>query len=130
MGTTGLTAQSSEAQDDDEVRAWLIRGVLIALVVGTFLIFMQIPISLYVFYWTNASDEVLPLALEYFYIRIWCTPTTLLSFVILGWFLGMPPPRCSVYAGCIELFKYRPRSVVCCWLEYGSCWRCKSNINC
>jgi len=46
MGTTGLTAQSLGAQDDDEVRAWLIRGVLIALVIGIFLIFMQIPIGL------------------------------------------------------------------------------------
>jgi len=97
MGTTGLTAQSLGAQDDDEVRAWLIRGVLIALVIGTFLIFMQIPISLYVFDWTNASDEVLPLALEYFYIRIWCAPTTLLNFVILGWFLGMQNPRDALF---------------------------------
>lgn len=61
MGTTGLTAQSPGARDD-EVWAWLIRGILIALVIGTSLILLQIPISLYVFDWTGASDDVRPLA--------------------------------------------------------------------
>ena len=96
MGTTGLTAQSLGACDDDEVRAWLIRGILIALVIGILLILLQIPISLYVFDWTGASDDVRPLALEYFFIRIWCAPTTLLNFVILGWFLGMQNARAAL----------------------------------
>ena len=86
MGTTGLTAQSLGARDDDEVWAWLIRGILIALVIGTSLILLQIPISLYVFDWTGAGDDVRPIALEYFFIRIWCAPTPFLNFVILGWF--------------------------------------------
>jgi MATE family multidrug resistance protein len=97
MGTTGLTAQSLGAEDDDEVRSWFVRGVLIALVIGILLISIQIPISLYVFDWTNASDAVLPLALEYFFIRIWCAPTTLINFVILGWFLGMQNPRDALF---------------------------------
>ncbi|MDE0992800.1 MAG: MATE family efflux transporter, partial [Rhodospirillales bacterium] len=96
MGTTGLTAQSHGARNDDEVRAWLIRGILIALVIGTSLILLQIPISLYVFDWTGASDDVRPIALEYFFIRIWCAPTTFLNFVILGWFLGMQNARAAL----------------------------------
>jgi len=96
MGTTSLTAQSPGARDDDEVRAWLIRGILIALIIGTSLILLQIPISLYVFDWTGASDDVRPIALEYFFIRIWCAPTTFLNFVILGWFLGMQNARAAL----------------------------------
>ncbi len=93
MGTTGLTSQALGAGDNNEVRAWLMRGGLMALGIGLLLIGLQVPIGLVVFSWTGASAEVLSFAKDYFAIRIWSAPATLLNFVILGWFIGVQNTR-------------------------------------
>lgn len=93
MGTTGLTSQSVGAEDDLEIRAWLVRGCLLAIAIGLILILLQVPIAFLIFSWTGGSAEVLSLAREYFYIRIWCAPATLVNFVLLGWFIGIQNTR-------------------------------------
>ncbi|NQW00544.1 MAG: MATE family efflux transporter [Rhodospirillales bacterium] len=93
MGTTGLTSQAVGANDDNEVRAWMVRGCLLAVVIGLALIALQLPIAVLIFSWTGGSDDVLPLAESYFFIRIWSAPATLLNFVILGWFIGIQNTR-------------------------------------
>lgn len=93
MGTTGLTSQAVGAQNDNEVRAWMVRGCVLAIAIGIVLILLQIPIAALTFSWTGASHNVLALAEDYFFIRIWSAPATLLNFVILGWFIGIQNAR-------------------------------------
>lgn len=96
MGTTGLTAQSLGAEDHGEVRAWVIRGVVLSFAIGALLIAAQSLIGTLLLGWVGASDDVRPLAEEYFFIRVWSAPATLLNFAILGWFLGIQKPKAAL----------------------------------
>jgi len=89
MGTTGLTAQSQGAGTPGETRAWLARAGILSVVLGIVLIVFQLPISWLAFSIIAPSDQVQPLAAEYFSIRIWGALAALLNFAVLGWFFGL-----------------------------------------
>lgn len=89
MGTTGMTAQAYGAGDGDEIRAGLGRALLIAAAAGIMLIALEWPIREAVFAFIEGSDAVERLAREYFDIRIWAAPATLVNYALLGWFIGL-----------------------------------------
>ena len=96
MGTTGLTAQAFGAADAAEIRASLGRAVLIALVVGASLIVLQWPIREAAFALLDGSPRVERLARDYYDIRIWAAPATLINYALLGWFIGMGRARVAL----------------------------------
>ncbi|MFQ5567951.1 MAG: MATE family efflux transporter, partial [Paracoccaceae bacterium] len=96
MGTTGLTAQSLGARDGDEVRAWLARAGLLAVLVGGALIALQAPVIWAALAVIDPSPQVRPLADAYFSIRIWGAPMALANFVMLGWFFGIQNTRAAL----------------------------------
>lgn len=89
MGTTGLTAQALGAGDLAEVRAWLVRALVLALGIGVALIVLEWPIRELAFWLLEGSDTVERLGREYFSIRIWAAPATLANYALLGWFIGL-----------------------------------------
>ncbi len=89
MGTTGLTSQALGKGDDKEVALNLFRPALLAIIFGVILLALQYFISEISFLIIEASPEVERFASEYFYIRIFAAPATLLIYVFHGWFLGM-----------------------------------------
>jgi MATE family multidrug resistance protein len=89
MGTSGLTAQAYGAEDWDETMRIMVRGLAIAVSVALLLILLQDPIAQLCERWIDSSEEVMQLALQYFYIRIWAAPATLGLYVLKGWFIGM-----------------------------------------
>lgn len=97
MGTTGLTAQALGAENHEEVRASLLRALLIGAVLGSGLVILQAPIAWGAFTLMEASSNVEPLAREYFFIRIWGAPAVLANYAILGWFLGIRNTRAALY---------------------------------
>ncbi len=88
MSTAGFTAQSVGARDRAEVRAILLRGLAIALALGTLLILLQLPIIRIAFSFMEASPAVEGLAWAYYGVRIWSAPFALVNYVLLGWLLG------------------------------------------
>jgi len=96
MGTTGLTAQALGAGDPMEVRASLGRAVLIALAVGAALIALQWPIRELAFTLLQGSAAVEHLARDYYDIRIWAAPATLINYALLGWFIGLGRARVAL----------------------------------
>jgi MATE family multidrug resistance protein len=96
MGTTGLTAHALGAADAVEIRASLGRAVLIAVVVGAALIALQWPIRELAFALINGSPRVEALARDYYDIRIWAAPATLLNYALLGWFVGLSQARVAL----------------------------------
>ena len=96
MGTTGLTAQAFGAADAAEVRASLGRAVSLALVVGAGLIFAQWPIREVAFALLDGSPRVVGLARDYYDIRIWAAPATLINYALLGWFIGLGRARVAL----------------------------------
>ncbi len=89
MGTTGFTAQSLGANDHDQVRAYLLRAMLIAALGGLALIAFQRPIIWGTLAIIGASAQVNELADAYFTIRIWGAPAVLAGYALLGWFVGI-----------------------------------------
>jgi multidrug resistance protein, MATE family len=97
MGTGGLTAQAFGAHDADEVRACLARAAVIGIPVALALIALQGPIASVAFSILEASPGVETLAQEYFYVRIWGAPATLMNFALLGWFIGCQNTRAALW---------------------------------
>lgn len=101
MGTSGLTAQAYGAEDWDEAMRIMVRGLAIAVSVALLLILLQYPIARLCELWIDSSENVMQLALLYFYIRIWAAPATLGLYVLKGWFIGMQNSKTPMWIAII-----------------------------
>jgi multidrug resistance protein, MATE family len=93
MGTSGFTSQALGRRDLREVTNMLTLSTVIAVASGLSLILLQYPVEKLSFLIINAEPEVEQLAVQYFRIRIWAAPATLIQFAMMGWFLGMQNAR-------------------------------------
>lgn len=88
MATTGLTAQADGAGDGLEVRAILMRALMLGAGLGVILV-LSFPltsrIALVLF---QAESAVEIEATGYFWARIWGAPAILMSYAISGWLIG------------------------------------------
>lgn len=89
MGTTGFIAQASGAKDTEEVHALLYRSILLGAGIGIILILLQKFIGETAIGLLSASDDIKTLVRDYFYIRIWGAPATLITYSLLGAFIGL-----------------------------------------
>jgi len=88
-GTTGLTAQALGAKHDEEIKATLLRALLIALAGGLLVILLQSPIREAGQWFLGGSAEVQSATARYFDVRVLSAPFLLANYVILGWFIGL-----------------------------------------
>ena len=88
MSTVAFTAQSLGAGETSELRAILMRGLIVAALVGATLIALQIPLATVLLGAMGGSDGVTLAAKTYFTIRIWSSPLALGNYVVLGWLIG------------------------------------------
>ncbi len=93
MGTAGLTAQASGAQDDAEVAALLSRALLIGFGAGVVMILGQVPLFWLAFKVSPATPEVETLARDYMQIRVWSAPATIGLYGIIGWLIAQERTR-------------------------------------
>lgn len=89
MGTTGFIAQAQGKADRQETLAVLFRSVLLGLGIGVLLILLQYFIGSFSLWMMSASEEVKSLVADYFYIRIYGAPATLITYSILGSLIGL-----------------------------------------
>jgi MATE family multidrug resistance protein len=88
MSTTGLTAQALGQQNNQKSLLVLLRGLLVAGIIGGTLILLQsfyLDLSLGL---AGGSEKIQFYAKQYCDIRIWGLPAALSNLVILGWLLG------------------------------------------
>jgi len=88
MGTVAFTAQSLGAGETGELPAILLRGFILAGLIGAGLIVLQIPLATVLLGAMGGSDGVTGAARTYFIIRIWSAPPALANYVVLGWLIG------------------------------------------
>lgn len=93
MGTTGFTARASGAGDEAEVRAAIMRAVVLASVLGGVLLLLQWPLIQLALTLFGASDEVEALTGQYFQLRIWGAPAALAIYALMGLFIGLGHTR-------------------------------------
>ncbi|MBL4239870.1 MATE family efflux transporter DinF [Vibrio fluvialis] len=97
MSTTGLTAQAFGADNRAGLaRVWL-QGMLMALGFAAVFLLLHRFIVDGVFGFSAASAEVKLYAQQYFVIRAWSAPASLVNFVLLGWLLGTQNSRAPMW---------------------------------
>jgi len=88
MGTAGMTAQAVGARDARGVSETLARAFLVGGAIGIALVLLQVPIFAAAKAVLGASDAVNAALAEYFTIRIWAAPVTLMNYALLGSLTG------------------------------------------
>jgi MATE family multidrug resistance protein len=88
MSTVAFAAQSLGAGETQELRAILVRGFIVAALIGAGLIVLQIPLAAILLGAMGGSEGVTRAAKIYFTIRIWSAPLALANYVVLGWLIG------------------------------------------
>jgi MATE family multidrug resistance protein len=96
MSTTAFAAQSLGAGETTELRVILVRGFIVAAIVGVALILLQIPLASLLLGAMGGSDAVTRAAKTYFSIRIWSAPLVLINYVMLGWLIGLAHARLAL----------------------------------
>ena len=86
--TNSLTAQAVGQDDQKKILLALLQSSLIALVAALAILILQYPIAKLGFFILGGSSTVESAGLQYFNVRIWGAPATLLNFVFIGWFFG------------------------------------------
>lgn len=88
MTTTGLAAQAFGQKDAHQNLLVLIRGLMVAFLIGGFFILLQSPYIHGALYLSGGSEQVQFYAKQYSEIRVWGLPAALANLVLLGWLLG------------------------------------------
>ena len=88
MSTVAFTAQALGAGETQELGALLVRGLVVAALIGTGLILLQTPLAAILLGAMGGSEAVTRAAKLYFSIRIWSAPLVLANYVVLGWLIG------------------------------------------
>src|SRR5262249_21418005 len=96
MSTTAFAAQSLGAVEPAELRVLLVRGFIVAAIIGVALILLQIPLAYLLFGAMGGSEAVTGAAKTYFSIRIWSAPLVLINYVVLGWLIGLAHARLAL----------------------------------
>ena len=96
MSTVAFTAQSLGSGETKELHAILVRGLIVAGIVGTALIALQVPLAAILLGAMGGSDGVTRAAKTYFVIRIWSAPLALANYVVLGWLIGQARARLAL----------------------------------
>ena len=96
MSTVAFTAQSLGAGETQELRAILVRGFIVAALIGAALIALQIPLAAVLLGAMGGSEGVTRAAKTYFTIRIWSAPLALANYVVLGWLIGQARARLAL----------------------------------
>src|SRR4051794_28649912 len=96
MSTLAFTAQSLGAGEIRELRPILLRGFIVAALIGGSLIILQIPLSAVLLGVMGGTEGVTRAARIYFNIRIWSAPLALANYVVLGWLVGQARARMAL----------------------------------
>ena len=93
MGTTGLVARAIGAQDRERELTIILQSLVLALVLALLLLALH-PLWLHLGLRLMApGPELTPLSDSYLSIRIYSAPAVLISYAIVGWFIGRQNTR-------------------------------------
>ncbi|MDX1431441.1 MAG: MATE family efflux transporter [Gammaproteobacteria bacterium] len=96
MGTTGLVAQDLGGGDSDELRATMVRALVLALVLGLLIVLARAPIGDLAFLVLEGGEQVEHHARAYYDIRVLSAPAALANFALLGYFIGVQRTRIAL----------------------------------
>ena len=89
MGTTGIIAQANGRDDTRQLVSGIWRSMSLALGLGAILLLLQDFILFLSLKALAPPETVIQLTTEYFHIRIWAAPASLLVYAVSGVFFGL-----------------------------------------
>ncbi|HAQ34776.1 MAG TPA: MATE family efflux transporter [Alphaproteobacteria bacterium] len=89
MGTTGLTAQASGADDEAEVQRTLVRALLLAGVIGLLVWLIRVPLAELGFAILQGGPQAEAQGTAYFTARSWGALPAFGVFALTGWLIGL-----------------------------------------
>ena len=122
MSTSGFAAQANGAGDEAELRAVLLRALIVAGVVGLALIALQLPLFALAFRVSPASAGVEAMARDYLAIRIWAAPASIGIYAITGWLIGVERTRAVLV---LQLWQNLLNMALALWFVLGLGWAVK-----
>lgn len=96
MGTTGLVAQAAGAEDWNELRATLVRALLLAGIFGLGILLLRNPAGEIAFWALQGGAAVEAYARQYYEIRVFGAPAALVNYVLLGFVIGVQDMRAAL----------------------------------
>ena len=87
-GTTAFTAQARGASDKPETDAVLVRGLILAIAAGLFVLAVHHWLLAAASTFMGGSAAVREATATYYEVRVLAAPMTLTNYVILGWLIG------------------------------------------
>lgn len=97
MGTTGMVAQYFGRKDNEGIQKIITQGLIIAVALGSLFICSQNAILLASKLVIDVSSDTFTLISDYFKIRIFAAPASIILFVINGWLLGVHKSKVALY---------------------------------
>lgn len=88
IGTAGLTAQAVGAHDPRDGLLHVARSLGIGVIAGILMIAVQLPVLWLANGVMAPTDAVANSLTQYFQVRIWAAPFSLMNYALLGWFYG------------------------------------------
>jgi len=101
MGTTGMIAQAKGRDDAADQMVTVVRSCVLALFFGVLLLLFQEAILVLSLKAMAPPDKVAAITAQYFHIRIWAAPFTLLGYAITGVLFGLARVRTILW---LQLF--------------------------
>ena len=95
MGTVGLVSQAYGRKDYNEIIQVLVRNLILAFLIGFFIIFFKDVILFLIKTYFFTSEETLNLINNYISIRILSAPAELIIYVLAGFYLGLQKTNIS-----------------------------------
>lgn len=118
-GTTGFTAQALGARNEEEIRATLLRALVIA-IGGGLLVFALQPWFTQAGQWfLGGSPDVQSATARYVEVRVYSSPFLLANYAILGWFIGLGRAGTGLF---LQLFLNGLNILLSVWFVMGLGW--------
>jgi MATE family multidrug resistance protein len=89
MGTTGMTAQAYGADDAKQQATILFQALIVGLILAISVILLSTPLMYGAEYLLQLDSAQTPIVREYFFIRIWDAPASMMLYSLMGWLFGM-----------------------------------------
>ncbi|MEO0435562.1 MAG: MATE family efflux transporter [Pseudomonadota bacterium] len=93
MGTTGEVARARGAGAEQKAIHAMARAALLALAIGALLVASKHLVALVGVSLMSPSDAIAPIARRYADLRLFGAPAVLLTYVVVGWFIGQQNTR-------------------------------------
>lgn len=87
MSVTGLSAQVKHADTQQQLKV-ISQALCVGLIIGAALILLQLPILELGLWFASSSENVTQSTTEYFLVRVWSAPASLMNLALVGWLIG------------------------------------------